>query len=560
MPSTKPGESGDKDHVKKHEALLAVNADARTAIEAVISEHYTRAGYTDPSVLANTTTVSGRIRDILRKKTIDLNALEGDFFIEHFTVEGIPVIHERDLRPLMEKFSYLAQVLQRTAAEPNPLRNAPLNNRFFGVTKKGRLRRMGADTLALRSKEYFFNMPEETSEAVQATNSTIPIINHISAMIEEHRSTVEQIKNDERLPDMKLADPEVLALATAFDHLRNYMLFLINILILTAKSAHYPDVLKGVPGNSYLHHGEGPKGERRIHAYVNAVDGMLKTEAANDIRSFMEGDYEKVMATAGALIEAYYGFIATRDVRYLQDFNCDHITYIQREIMPKVQALVTAFEKEVDEKLDPKIPKNKSGNKIVKREFYKKILRHERDGDHPGVNMVNVLSHMSSDGEPKYDLVCGMVYGGIEFPILYRAMSHMLHAVPGDQQQCAFLVLSNYNLGFNPLSSARLDAHIFPEIGEEDLRGRAILVLDDNIITGRTNTQIEAAFRTRGATPKFVVNDLDLDPHRISRTVVLSANLEENASSAVRPIAKRSDVSRNTQRAPDFMNASRYFQ
>lgn len=547
---------------QRHDDLVEVNSAVKDRVAAIIAANYTNARYEDPEKELQTRIVTNQIKEVLREKNAYVDALSDHFFSDNFSVEGLPLVEEAKLAQLKERFPYLEALLSRIATKPNSNVSVHLNSEFFGVSREGKLKRKKG-TVSLRSQEYYCKLPEETAKKVQEQNSTLPVLTHIREKIQEHGEAMKKIQADTRLDSASLNDEEVLALAMPLDHLRNHALFLLNILLIAAKSTESPDLLKGVPGNTYLQsEPSNATGNRRTKIYTESVDRLLASSAGMEISKLMADDFEKVIETITAIIEAYYGFILTRDPSYLKNFDLSNLEYLDQTILPKVEALTEAFEGFVNESVAPGSQRTLRDNRLIKREFYKKILRHERDGDHPGVNTVNVISRMDPNAEKHPDLVCGLPYGGIEYPILYRAISRIKNQREGrpiKDPDLAFIVLSNYNLGYNPAFTPRLEAHAFPSSVANDLEGKNVLIMDDNIITGKTNTQVEVAFRAKGAKPQFVVNDLNLDPHVINNEFVMSANLEELANNAVRPIAKRNVRKDRERKLPDFMNGSRYF-
>lgn len=573
MANTPSGEPDENLEDERHLGLRRINAETGNRIKEIITANYSGSRYEDPEREIQIAKVTKEVRDVLREKVVDLDALNAHFFSENFTVDGLPIITEDELAELSTKFPYLANLLKRIASKPNPHLDAPLNRQFIGVNKKGRLTRLKTDTLSLRSREYFHNVPEGVLNEIKTSNSSLPVLKHISRMIDEHRECIKKTKEDTRLTEMELSDAEILALATSVDHLKNYFLFFLNILLLIAKSKDSPDILKGAPTNTYLQKNKGRVTDtKRTGIYLSSVDELLNSEASEELTQFMNRNFDSIVSNATALVEAYYGFISTRDIAYLQNLDLSAVDFMKEEVMPKIEKTMETFEKAVNTGVSTDDPSDKTDNTMIKREFYKKVLRHERDGDHPGINLTNALSHVGPAEEPEPALVCGLAYGGIEFPMLYKAMKRVrakeTHQTidEGKEPKVAFLLLSNYNIAFTPTFTPRIEAHMFPKDRAENLEGKTALIMDDNIITGKTVTQIEVAFRAKGANTTFAVNDLNLDPRIVARETVLSANLENNAVNAVRPIPKRDtretkgEGKSKRRKAPDFMNASRYFK
>ncbi len=564
----------------RHSKLIEINDEVAAKVAEIIDKNYSGNKYDGPERAIYIQSVVRKVRNVLIDRTVSLDKLSSHFFTDNFTVEGIPVIDESDIDEIITKFPYLEKTLNRIAVKPGPKNRVPLNETYFGVNKNGKLRRMDRSTVALRSREYFCNIPDQFQKRIKEENSSMPILDYMESMIQEHGEVVNNILNDKNLIDVELTNTEVLALSVSFDHLRNYMLFFLNILLIIAKSADSPDILKGSPRNTYIKEND-PRSStvNTSKVYLNSVDKLLTSDASNEITDFMSKDYDEVMKTTVAFVEAYHGFIVTKDPKYLLNFDSSRIEFVLEKVIPKIRGVVSTFEGAVNEDVDPNRNKTRKDNQSIKREFFKKVLRHERDGDHPGINMASTLSHIPADGKKQYDLVCGMSYGGIEYPALYEAMQNIISRENGSKHgamthpKYGHIILSNYNLAFNPGFTPRLEHHIFPRNIVDDVEGKSVLILDDNIITGKTNTQVEVAFRAKGAVPQFAVCDLNTDPVTLSGETVLSTGLEDNVKNSVRPIGKRfkkkrfeaesnQDATKNGEKRhklPDFLNASRYF-
>ena len=501
------------------------------------------------------------------------NEATGRMFGDNFTAEGIPVMSADDLEAVKTKYPVLDSFLDEISNNPYARKQeaeqqnpgeydevSPFYYRFIKMGKDGRLVSMPTDTVALRGEMYYFTESEMKKE-VRESDSIKPAMDFTHENFNQLDYLMNAIRDDESIPDVIQDQKERIALASVLDHIRNYALLQFGSLLYIGHGREYPNLVKKYD----------PNNKTVKEMYHECIDEWISLNDDNlHAARFIDKNYNEMFGSISRIVSAYHNFLIDGKMDHWKKIKDSDMEMV-RDGLVHVGNAVVGFEETVDEmvpKLEPEegvtkrqLKHNKSSRDHIKRELFKKLLRHERDADHPGINMLHVAQTMldklpENDEYAPIDLVLGISYGGIEYPFVYRTVQEMLGRDTA-HTHFGFMLLSNYNLGFTPSTAPLAERHLYPAI--DGSNADRIVVFDDNAVTGKSALQAKTALQEINPDAQTTVAccDMNVDPRALKSPILgtLALGISGNTT---RALLKRNTDADGTSRYPHFLNASRY--
>lgn len=488
------------------------------------------------------------LNDVLREFLVRSNKISRGIFAEKFTIDGLPVSSAHEVESTLaclRQPEAFRDFLKITSIEETGLDDQAVHvlyRKFIKMNPDGSLGRFGDDVISLRGPVYFSADPA-TRAAVRERNS---IAVGISADVDTARLALSTTNGIElkHTADTNKLDRNVIA--SPLDHMRNIGLIYLNAALLLTQSSGNSDTLTS--------NVDIPTRQGKLDDEYCTIVKQWQTESAElqGLRDFVGASQDALYAAIGSLVERYHLFLLDGDIGRLE------IDPSQFEVVMQLVGIISSASTDFEEMV-ARAYNNQKTQERLKRELFKRIFRHERDADHPGINLLFMSQFIDDDNYSNGDkLVLGTAYGGIEYPFIYDALRAPDSDTPSLGENRGFIFLSNYNLGYRPSTSGIASKHIYPA----DLVDTAdadsitdVLVLDDNAVTGVTRLQVQEFLRI--AYPKARVTvacaDVNTQPHDVERSEILRTSLRGIGYTAVRTFLNRPHGS------PRILHASRYF-
>lgn len=510
---------------------------------------------------------SEALSDAFKDFLVEANDATDGFFADNFTIEGLPYLAEKELEGILKKYPYLEQVVN--TIKLNPYKNhhdnveqykpsetnghgsvSPFYYRLVGTTPKGKPKALPRDTIILRGKQYFFS-EDDMEKQIRESDTVRPGIDRIHQNFSALRDALTQISSDPNLPEVIHDPKERIVLASVVDHIRNYALMHFTGLMYVSYGSENPDLLKKFDTG----------GEVARVAYQNTIEEWIThDETLKEVIGYFENNYEEMFGAVENIVDAYHSFLLTGKVSCLRDIDPSSLEEIE-QIITQTGNAATSFEDWVNTRVvqgEYGIDRGMSEKKAtqlrtsIKRDFFKKLLRHERDADHPGINMLHVIQASSNVNA---DVVLGLAYGGVEYPFLHNIITRLTQRDRLRTRHYGFLLLSNYNLGYTPNTAPLLDKHLFPKQTKIPSSGN-VLVYDDNAVTAKTVLQADQAVRSAYPNSQVTVAacDINLGPRALEKNDILGSMVLTLVQNGTRRMLTRD----NTAKLPHHLHASRY--
>lgn len=479
-----------------HESTMArvreIHGNKRNAIADLI-----RAAYFEKSKGSSVSEVSAGLDQQFRDVLIETDALTGHFFSDNFSIDGLPVVSPDDLGRVIEKFGvqegfsqFIKDILM--TQDTGNQNVSPLYTRFIGMGAQGSVKRFDSNFVSLRGNRYYSSDPEVRRE-VRASGSIVPGIQSDYDLFEQATAA--------NLQAAKVGDTaegyERVVLAAPMDHMKNMGLVYLNTVQLIAHSKANPELLTS--GLKF----EGNRSSMDA-VYKDLIEQWLESDAVQTSDVTQATEFAKVYESIANLVKAYHLFLLDGDPRHLAVTEPE-LEQVNRLISASANS-ASAFEAVVESSgLSSKMQAR------MKRELFKRLFRHERDADHPGINMLQVAQFVGDTDKKR--VVLGVAYGGIEYPFIYDALREYTTGAHAEStSERGFILLSNYNLQYRPKTAPLVEKHLYPiSVAEEGHEADEIIVFDDNAVTGLTRLQIIEMFVSEYGSKPVIVACADVN-------------------------------------------------
>ncbi|MFZ5392272.1 MAG: phosphoribosyltransferase [Patescibacteria group bacterium] len=330
--------------------------------------------------------------------------------------------------------------------------------------------------VCLRGRDYYFFYKELKDNINKASyekyQNLIGDFQDINRILDEEYADVDTRK--------MLFQEKVLFLAL-LDYRKNILLNVYNSAVLL-KSNNF-EVLAGETKENT----KGPLGfNKSKKIWDEKTSGLLDGIDLNNIEVFSNqiqmavDDYYKILLG----VEGKVSIIGSEQVN---------------KVSEKIVRILSILETDIE-------PVNR---KYVKN-ILRKIFRSERASDNPLLNLLQAYLQKTKDQKDgiEYDYLVSILYGGLELAYVYKTVGKFLGDKKSDNAKIIPMILSQYNV--KNFSEAGLLHQYMPLNKTENFESKNVLLIDDNIVTGKTFDATIKMFLNVGAKIRGSVTEIDM--------------------------------------------------
>jgi len=397
---------------------------------------------------------------------------------KHYREEFLSMIEAQTAeRPQLWKHftSFGAELTTRDQLE-SIRESYPKTHEFFSEPHKVMCKE-GKQVMSLRGRDYYFFHREFRGGV---SNKTIETYTRLIGEFDRVNDILNSEYNNIDIQSMPFE--ERLFLLALLDYRKNILLNLLNTLVFLRGSTFEVLVEDTENTTKSLH-----SFKREKKGWENSVQPVLDTISKDSI--------DTIIDMAQECADDYYSALLGKDQRThtFEPEQLDEHSEFMRQVLTGLRDTVGKH------------------NKKHERIALKKLIRGERESDHPLLILLQAYLQNRNDERKgiQQDYVVPILYGGLELAFAYKSVGRLVNGRDTSSTQITPLVLSQYNVR-NFAASTALGRYL-PEDEVKAIAGKNVLVLDDNVISGRTvDTAIKIMIQ-EGATVHGSVTEVDMD-------------------------------------------------
>ena len=514
----------------------------REAVGDVVNTNYS--GDESHNIRLTSMGINKAFTDLL----VEANRISGGFFGDHFTIDGLPITSPDDIRTTLQEYDLNGDLSRFVESVSMPQDTAPggivspLYRRFIMMNgADGRASLCDPSAVSLRGGHYYSADPD-TNRLIKESGSITVGIDADSRILNEAALAAAATKQDTEPANSS----EKVILASPLDHVKNIGLMYLNCAQLLVHSINNIETItSGIESP--------PRYPKTEEIYKSIVEDWLSDSQAikNIVQQLDDGGIQQSIKN---IVGAYHLFLLDGDKTRLEIKETD-INQLESLIGHIANAV-----KDFEEKVAVNTGINSKMKTRAKRELFKRILRSERDADHPGINLLHVSQFIETEPDPEGTLILGTTYGGIEYPFIYdtlRAEADVIGSCNTNTR--GSVIFSLYNLQYSPSTAALAKKHVFPSGLLDHQTPKKILVFDDNAVSGKTGLHIRNSlhYQYPNARIEIACSDINTLPEDLEQYNSLRTGILTLASSGTRRFLNTKPRKQKTG-SPSILSPSRY--